>query len=473
MFGFQVFTLLVLVLVRSGLAQTQNQDLTQVPDPDLNQNQTQTPDPVCSWDQALAPGQGLAPRSLVAGARLLDEERAVPDAARCRALCCALPRCDLALLGLPADGGPQCLLVSCPGDACALQPSDQFQAYRRARAQPREHAQGGGNAPHVVPLMGGPGGARDSWGPRGPRDNGTDRCLLPSRVGPCRAAFPRFFYNVSSSSCSSFTYGGCDANANNFLSMDECEEACSGVTGSVLPEVSSPVAVKAPRMVPEGPADPANIKQMEADEFAERCGAEPQVGPCRAAFRRWYHNKDSGSCQSFLYGGCKGNRNNYDTEDECKDTCTGVSVLPPSEKTSRGDDTGICGLKPESGPCRAAFTKFYYDSGSASCRPFLYGGCQGNDNKFNSEDECMNRCSGDGWYDSRAKTIKRWTAGSFLFVTLAAVSALLLATLFVFTLRRRGAYRRASTHSDKEELLPEDQSSMDLDQDSPGPGLKA
>lgn len=56
--------------------------------------------------------------------------------------------------------------------------------------------------------------------------------------------------------------------------------------------------------------------------------------------------------------------------------------------------TGMCTEKPDSGPCRAAFTMFYYDLDSASCRPFIYGGCRGNYNRYGSEDECMSSCSG-------------------------------------------------------------------------------
>lgn len=55
-----------------------------------------------------------------------------------------------------------------------------------------------------------------------------------------------------------------------------------------------------------------------------------------------------------------------------------------------------CGLSPEQGHCRAAFPKFYYDPSSASCQSFLYGGCGGNANNFDSVEECMNRCSGHG-----------------------------------------------------------------------------
>lgn len=59
------------------------------------------------------------------------------------------------------------------------------------------------------------------------------RCRLPMKVGPCRAAFPRFFYNVTSGNCSGFVYGGCEANRNHFESQEECEATCSGVTGKL------------------------------------------------------------------------------------------------------------------------------------------------------------------------------------------------------------------------------------------------
>lgn len=60
------------------------------------------------------------------------------------------------------------------------------------------------------------------------------RCRLPMKVGSCRAAFPRFYYDVTNQSCRSFTYGGCGANGNNFDTLEECEAACSGVTGKIL-----------------------------------------------------------------------------------------------------------------------------------------------------------------------------------------------------------------------------------------------
>lgn len=59
-------------------------------------------------------------------------------------------------------------------------------------------------------------------------------CRQPKKVGSCRAAFTRFYYDPVSQSCKTFIYGGCEANDNNFHSLEDCKAACSGVTGNLL-----------------------------------------------------------------------------------------------------------------------------------------------------------------------------------------------------------------------------------------------
>ncbi|KAK2579804.1 hypothetical protein KPH14_008685 [Odynerus spinipes] len=49
-------------------------------------------------------------------------------------------------------------------------------------------------------------------------------CHHPIEVGPCKAAILRWAYDGKG--CVEFTYGGCRGNPNNFLSKDECEQAC-------------------------------------------------------------------------------------------------------------------------------------------------------------------------------------------------------------------------------------------------------
>lgn len=36
-----------------------------------------------------------------------------------------------------------------------------------------------------------------------------------------------------------------------------------------------------------------------------------------------------------------------------------------------------CGLKPESGKCRASLTRWYLDERTGVCKPFIWGGCDG------------------------------------------------------------------------------------------------
>merc|ERR1712150_286026 len=101
------------------------------------------------------------------------------------------------------------------------------------------------------------------------------------------------------------------------------------------------------------------------DEFTypkpDVCTLAQDSGPCKALFTRYYFNTGSGKCESFTYGGCQGNENNFLTLQECEVAC--------------GND--VCQLPKETGPCRAAMSRYYYNSVSAKCEKFTYGGCQG------------------------------------------------------------------------------------------------
>ncbi|XP_017282978.1 kunitz-type protease inhibitor 1 isoform X1 [Kryptolebias marmoratus] len=184
-------------------------------------------------------------------------------------------------------------------------------------------------------------------------------CLVPVKVGPCRAAFKRWRYDATTESCKVFTFGGCKPNKNNFLSDEECLSACRGITASSERNLPPPAAKECgspcrPDQLAcdtncclNGGLECDGVKQCSdaSDEngcsklnetFSEllsinitdskaRCTEPPRTGPCRARFPRWYYDPLEKKCYSFVYGGCHGNGNSFDVEAECKETCEGVT----------------------------------------------------------------------------------------------------------------------------------------------------
>lgn len=69
----------------------------------------------------------------------------------------------------------------------------------------------------------------------------------------------------------------------------------------------------------EGTEDFTTIKKVLPD----RCLAKIDQGPCTQFVHKWYFNKTEGKCRTFPYGGCKGNDNRYNSEDECLYYCVG------------------------------------------------------------------------------------------------------------------------------------------------------
>ncbi|KAL5479279.1 hypothetical protein EMCRGX_G022779 [Ephydatia muelleri] len=161
-------------------------------------------------------------------------------------------------------------------------------------------------------------------------------CGLPPVKGPCKALITRYFYNATSGVCQKFVYGGCRGNGNNFKSLLQCEQSCN---------------------------------QQAV------CNLSPQTGPCDAYFPSFFHNSTSGKCERFVYGGCGGNSNRFGSEKQCLKTC-------------------VCSQPRERGPCKGRFRAFYFNANNKRCEAFVYGGCNGNSNRFSNISKCRKTCGG-------------------------------------------------------------------------------
>jgi hypothetical protein len=61
-----------------------------------------------------------------------------------------------------------------------------------------------------------------------------------------------------------------------------------------------------------------------------------------------------------------------------------------------------CLLPPESGTCEAYFVRYAFDASTGVCDPFVYGGCGGNANNFDTPAECYAACVTSGRNDLAA-----------------------------------------------------------------------
>ncbi|CAG2205628.1 TFPI [Mytilus edulis] len=56
-------------------------------------------------------------------------------------------------------------------------------------------------------------------------------------------------------------------------------------------------------------------------EGTTMCQLPSDKGPCRAVIQRYFYNQRSSQCETFEYGGCAGNANNFESLSSCQRTC--------------------------------------------------------------------------------------------------------------------------------------------------------
>lgn len=63
---------------------------------------------------------------------------------------------------------------------------------------------------------------------------------------------------------------------------------------------------------------------FDSEAAQEICRESADIGPCRGSFPRFAYDIVAGQCKTFNYGGCRGNKNNFVSHDDCMKTCQSV-----------------------------------------------------------------------------------------------------------------------------------------------------
>lgn len=70
-------------------------------------------------------------------------------------------------------------------------------------------------------------------------------------------------------------------------------------------------------------------------DHADFCYLPSVCGNCKALFIRFFYNASSQRCEEFIYGGCGGNRNNFETKRECFQACSHIGNRPHRQSPPR------------------------------------------------------------------------------------------------------------------------------------------
>ncbi|XP_074037235.1 inter-alpha-trypsin inhibitor heavy chain H4 isoform X3 [Leptinotarsa decemlineata] len=109
-------------------------------------------------------------------------------------------------------------------------------------------------------------------------------------------------------------------------------------------------------------------------KVAENCILRPTPRKCADGSEKWFFNQLRGYCTSFNYCGCEKNDLYFASKEICDETCVIVE--------------DACKLPISLGSCTNYTLQWFYSQRMNKCIQYEYGGCYGNDNRFDTNEEC-------------------------------------------------------------------------------------
>lgn len=203
--------------------------------------------------------------------------------------------------------------------------------------------------------------------------------------------------NYTGCPCSSYQFGCCSdgvtvatgpQNAGCHCTYSQFKCCKDGVTPATGPDYEGCTCAESKfQCCPDGvtEAEGPNFEGCDSkpsESPQKACSLPKEMGTCNNFTVKHFFDTEYGGCSRFWYGGCEGNDNRFDTLEDCKVVCE----EPPNEQDA-------CHLPKVKGPCTGYYPSWYYDSDRNACTQFVYGGCLGNANRYETQEDCQKQCS--------------------------------------------------------------------------------
>ncbi|XP_067107066.1 boophilin-H2 [Osmerus mordax] len=116
------------------------------------------------------------------------------------------------------------------------------------------------------------------------------------------------------------------------------------------------------------------------------CSKQMEEGTGEQSELQYFYDHSTGFCMPFFYKGQGGNDNRFHNDRDCMESCSSKynDLYPAAD--------AVCNLVVDQGSCFGMLLRYHYNQEEKNCRLFIYGGCQGNGNRFETREDCQSIC---------------------------------------------------------------------------------